>query len=168
MKKTVGRKAIVSSINEELLNQWLKKEVNRTAGIKCQALISLKNGVSVSDICKVLGVTRESIRLWRKTIEKDGPDGFIKHHKTGKRSGLTEEIKILLKTSVIQSPEQFNYKQTVWDGKLVCRFLKEKKGIIISVRTAQNWLKKINFTRQKPRKKYKKGNDEEIKSFKKK
>lgn len=167
MKKTIGRKAITKSIDAEELREWIKKDINRSAGIKCQALISLKDGVSVSDICNVLGVSRECVRLWRKTIERDGPEGFIKYPKTGKKSGLTEDIQILLKTEIIQSPEHSNYKQAVWDGKLVCRFLEEKKGVKISVRTAQNWLKRINFTRQKPRKKYRKGNDEEIEVFKK-
>jgi transposase len=162
IKNTRGRKALTDLINEDELSEWIKLDINRAAGIKCQALISLKNNVSVSNICKVLGVTRESVRLWRKTVEKDGPEGFIKYPKTGKKSGLTDEIKTLLKTVVVQSPERSNYKQAVWDGKLVCRFLDEKKGIKISVRTAQNWLNKINFTRQKPRKKYKKGNDEGI------
>jgi transposase len=74
----------------------------------------------------------------------------------------------LLKNTVIKSPEESGYKQAVWDGKLICRFLEEKRDIQISVRTSQNWLKKINFTRQKPRKKYEKGNIEEIEAFKKK
>jgi hypothetical protein len=69
----------------------------------------------VQNICKVLGVTRESVKLWRKTVEKDGPEGFIKYPKTGKKSGLTDEIKTLLKTVVVQSPERSNYKQAVWD-----------------------------------------------------
>ncbi len=167
MEKKRGRKAITNSINEVELNEWIKLDLNRSAGIKCQALISLKNNVSVTNICKVLGVTRECVRLWRKTIEKDGPEGFIKYPKTGKTSGLTEEIKTLLKTVVVQSPEKLNYKQVIWDGKLVCRFLSDNKNVKISVRTAQNWLKAINFTRQKPRKKFKQANEDEIETFKK-
>jgi len=167
MSKVKGRKAKTDKIIISDLNDWMLKDINRSAGIKCQALISLKNGVRVSDVCKVLGVTRECIRLWRKTIEIEGPDGFIKYPKTGRRSGLTDDIKTLLKKVVVQSPEILDYKQVVWDGKLICRFLEEKKSVKISVRTAQNWLKEIDFTRQKPRKKYEKGNDEEIEIFKK-
>ncbi len=162
-----GRKAKTDIINTTDLTDWMQKNINRSAGVKCQALISLKNNVSVTDVCKVLGVTRESVRLWRKTIEIDGPEGFIKYHRTGRISGLTDEIETLLKTTVIKSPEESGYKQAVWDGKLVCRFLEEKKAIKISVRTAQNWLILIGFTRQKPRKKYSKANDEEIEAFKK-
>lgn len=167
MKQAKGRKAKTNCIDVDDLKKWMQLDLNRNAGVKCQALISLKNNVSMTDVSKVLGVSRESIRLWRKTIETDGPDGFIKYPKTGRKTGLTEEIKNLLKSTIIESPEKLNYKQTVWDGKLVCRFLKEKKGIEISVRSAQLWLNKIDFTRQRPRKKYKQTNEVEVVAFKK-
>lgn len=167
MKNSKGRKAITNSINVEDLKQWMLLDLNRNAGVKCQALISLKNNVSMTDICKVLGVSRESVRLWRKTIEIDGPEGFIKYHKTGRKTGLTEEIVNLLKSTIVENPSKQDYKQAVWDGKLICRFLKEQKGIKISVRTAQLWLNKIEFTRQRPRKKYRQTNDVEVEEFKK-
>jgi len=168
MEKRRGRKAKTEAINISELNEWLQKDINRSAGIKCQALISIKNNVSVSDVCKVLGVTRECVRLWRKTIEKDGPEGFVKYRKTGRKSALTYEIKLLLQSALTESPQTLGYNQAVWDGKLVCKFLMEKQKINISVRTAQNWLNEINFTRQRPRKKYSKENKEEIEIFKKK
>lgn len=167
MKSTVGRKAKTECINISELENWIKADLNRLASIKCQALISLKKNVKVKDICKVLGVSRESVRTWRIRVENEGPDGFIKHPKTGRKSGLTDEIKEFLKVAVTQPTGKYNYKQAVWDGKLVCRLLEEKKGIEISVRTAQNWLHKIGLSRQKPRKKYKQGDDVEIKTFKK-
>lgn len=94
--------------------------------------------------------------------------GLYKTSQNREKIGLTEEIRILLKEILSESPEKLAYKQVIWDGKLVCKFLAEKKQLKISVRTAQNWLKKIGFTRQKPRKKYKKGDEVEIEAFKKK
>jgi transposase len=167
MAKTVGRKAKTELININELKEWIQKDINRLSGVKCQALISLKNNVSVKDICKVLGVTRESIRLWRKTIETEGPEGFIKHQKPGRNSGLTKEIEISLKKALSLNPENCGYMQAIWDGKLVCKFLLENKGITISVRTAQYWLKEIGLTRQRPRKKYKQTDEAEIEAFKK-
>ncbi len=159
-----GRKAKTDQIKVAELEEWIAKDINRSLGVRCQALIALKKKIGVNIICKVLGISRECLRLWRKTVEAEG---FIKHPKTGRKSELTEEIRILLKEILLESPEKLGYKQVIWDGKLICKFLEEKKQIIISVRTAQNWLKKIGFTRQKPRKKYKKGDDMEIEAFKK-
>jgi len=167
MLKTVGRKAKTESINISELQEWIQKDINRVSGIKCQALISLKNNVSVNDICKVLGVTRESVRLWRKTIEIEGPEGFIKHPKPGRNSGLTKEIDELLNEALSSAPEKCGYNQAIWDGKLVCKFLLEKMGITISVRTAQYWLKEIGLTRQRPRKRYKQTDEAEVEAFKK-
>ena len=36
-----------------------------------------------------------------------------------------------LKSLIKESPERSNYKQAVWDGKLVCRFLEEKKKMSV-------------------------------------
>lgn len=167
MTITAGRKPKIDSINKDELTDWIQKDINRISGVKCQALISLTNNVSVNDVCKVLGVTRESIRLWRKVVENEGPEGFIAHPRTGRKSGLTMEIKELLKSALIKKPENFGYQQAVWDGKLVCKFLFDNKGLTLSVRTAQNWLKAIGFSRQRPRKKYKQADEIEIETFKK-
>lgn len=168
MKAIFGRKAKTERINIEELNKWIALNSNRKAGIKCQALISLKKGVSVNDVCKVLYISRESVRLWRKIVETEGPNGFIMRPKTGRKSGLTEDIKTFLKASILKSPSELGYKQAIWDGKLMCKLLNEKKGIKISIRTSQYWLRKIGFTRQMPRKKYKNSNDTENEAFKKK
>ena len=168
MRKRVGRNADLSSINEIDIERFIKNDINRQAGIKCQALLSLKNNVSISDVCKVLGVTRESVRLWRKTLEKDGPDGFVKYHKTGRISKLTPAIEDFIKASIILAPSNFGYHQSIWDGKLLCKLLLEKQNTSIGVRAAQNWLKKIGFSRQTPRKKLKQGCVDDIDAFKKK
>lgn len=80
-----GRKAKIDQIKVAELEAWIAKDINRSLGIRCQALIALKNKISVHTVCKVLGISRECLRLWRKTIETEGPEGFIKHPKTGRK-----------------------------------------------------------------------------------
>lgn len=80
-----GRKAKIDQIKVAELEAWIAKDINRSLGIPCQALIALKNKIAVHTVCKVLGISRECLRLWRKTIETEGPEGFIKHPKTGRK-----------------------------------------------------------------------------------
>jgi len=155
MKTKRGRKVNISRINSDVLRKWIQQDKTRRAAIKCQALISLANGVSVTDVCNVLNVTRESLRLWRERLKKEGTDGFIAHKNKGRKSYLTEEIKNDLKNAVLKMPKKFGYNEKYWDGKMVCRYLKEKWNIEISVRTAQSWLIKTGIRKIK-RKRFRK------------
>jgi len=92
-----------------------------------------------------LNVTRESLRLRRERLEKEGPEGFTAHKNKGRKSYLTETIKNDLKQVILESPQKLGYQEKYWDGTMVCRYLKEKWNIKIAVRTAQNWILKTGM-----------------------
>ncbi|MBI4646410.1 MAG: helix-turn-helix domain-containing protein [Bacteroidia bacterium] len=149
MKTKKGRFVNITGINPKELSKWIHQDKSRWASIKCQALIALTNGVSVTEVCNVLNVTRESIRLWRERLKKEGPEGFIAHKNKGRKSYLTEEIKNDLQNVVLMPPKKLEYNEKYWDGRIVCQYLKKKWNIKISVRTAQNWLIKTGIRKAK-------------------
>lgn len=142
-KNRPGKNPDISGIDPKELICWIQQSEERRSGIKCQALIALCQGVSVTEVCKVLNVTRESIRLWRISLQKDGIQGLVKSKKKGKISGLTEMVKHDLYKVLGAKPRKSGYNHDKWTGKLICRYLKEKWDISIAVRTAQNWRKLI-------------------------
>lgn len=164
--KKVGKPVNIEGINAKALQSWLNKEPKRREAIKCQALISLTKGVSVTDVCRVLGKTRETISEWRKKLIKEGLSYLDRVIIRGRQTGLTTEIQKLIKKCVLKPPTESGYKQAVWDGKLLCKLLYDRENINISVRTSQYWLKKIGFTLQRPRLKYKKASKKEKMIFK--
>lgn len=145
MKKRKGRSVNITGINPDELSEWIRQDKTRKAAIKCQALISLTRGVSVTEVCDVLNVTRESLRLWRKRLREEGPEGFTAHKNKGRKSYLTETIRNDLKNVMLEPPKKPGYNEKYWDGTIVCRYLKEKWNIEISVRTAQNWIIKTGI-----------------------
>jgi transposase-like protein len=142
-KNRPGKKVDMSGIDSDALNKWVQQDQVRWNAVKCQALIALSEGVSVTEICKVLNVTRESIRLWRICLNEKGLQGFVAHNKKGKVSNLTNEVKANLQKVISIEPVRLGYKEKKWTGKLVSRYLKENLNIDIAVRTAQNWMKSI-------------------------
>ena len=78
--------ANLSGINADELSEWIRQDKTRKAAIKCQALIALTRGISVTEVCDVLNVTRESLRLWRKRLREEGPEGFTAHKNKGRKS----------------------------------------------------------------------------------
>lgn len=165
MKKK-GRPIDLSGINPEKLQAWINQDRTRKDAIKCQSLISLTKGVSVTNVCKVLGVTRETVSQWRRRLRKEGIKFLERLSNQGRKSQLTESMKRLIKSHVLKSPNKSGYQQALWDGKLVCKLVKDQKGLVISVRTAQYWLKKIGFSWQRPRKRFKRANKKEKQEFK--
>lgn len=151
MKHKKGKPVKIASIDVQSLRTWLSTNPSRWEGIKCQALIALANQESVSTVCRVLNVTRESLRLWRNAVEKDGPKGLSFRTHKGRPARLSLEVQKDLKEAMLQSPPAFNYSQAIWTGKLACRYLYEKHNIHIKVRAAQYWFKKLGFTQQRPR-----------------
>ena len=142
-KNKSGKPVDISGINPQELSDWIQEDKARWNGIKCQALIALHKGVSITEVCKVLNVTRESVRLWRICLKANGLQGLVANKKKGKVSGLTELVKKDLHNILYTEPEKLGFGHNKWTGKLICKYLKEKWNIDISYRTAQNWKKLI-------------------------
>jgi len=120
--KTRGKPVDISAINVEEIENWIKSDSDRQVAIKCQALIALTKGVSVSDVCIVLGITRETLNQWRKRISHEGVKGLCVKSGQGRKGGLTEQIEEDLKVQVLKTPVELGYRQAIWDGKLVCKY----------------------------------------------
>jgi transposase len=149
--RTRGKPVDISAINVVELKKWIQEDTDRQNAIKCRALIALTENVSVTSVCTVLGITRETLRQWRKRISDGGIIGLNVKPGKGRKSRLTLQIEDDLKTQLLKTPSELGYKQAIWDGKLVCRYLGDKYSQNIAVRTAQDWLNRIGFTRQRPR-----------------
>jgi len=146
MKTKKGRKPITEGLESRELEEWIKVNDKNRALIKCQALFSLSKGVKVSEICNVLNITRESIRVWRNQFQKDGIDALIMSKKRkGRNTQFTNELKSSLIKNLGKPPGNFGYDQKIWDGKLVVEYLKKEWNITVSVRTAQNWINKLGI-----------------------
>ncbi|MDA3894467.1 MAG: helix-turn-helix domain-containing protein [Salinivirgaceae bacterium] len=142
-KNRPGKLADTSGIDPHVLSNWIQQDKVRWNAIKCQALIALSEGVSLTEVCKVLNVTRESVRLWRITLKNNGLQGLVADKKKGKVSGLTMQVKKDLQKVIRLEPLKLGYNNNKWTGKLICRYLNEKWKMDIAVRTAQNWMKSI-------------------------
>lgn len=142
-KMKIGRPVDISGINVDDIELWMSSDKFARKAVICQAIISLNNGIPMKEVCNVLGVTRESVRLWKEQFRKDGLDGFLKEKKVGKRSKLNESRKMELKNIVRLSPKKHGYKQKKWTGMLIQDYVLRKWKLNVSLRTAQLWLSKI-------------------------
>ncbi|MBI5417754.1 helix-turn-helix domain-containing protein [Candidatus Poribacteria bacterium] len=139
----MGRPVDLSGINVDELQKWLQKNRLMRKGIVCQAIISLNNGVNMAEVCKVLSVTRESVRLWKVKIRNGGLTGLLLEKKVGKRSKLNEHRKNELIRVIRKSPKKYGYIEKKWTGRLIQEYVSKEWKEKICLRTAQKWLAKI-------------------------
>ena len=141
--KKVGRPVALGVINIDEIENWMDKNPLTRKAIICQSIIALHNGAAMIDVCNVLNVTRESVRLWKNRLQKNGLNGLLKTKKVGKRSKLTEEKRQILKQVLKQAPQKHGYEAKKWNGNLMQQLVYDKWNYHICLRTAQMWLKKI-------------------------
>jgi transposase len=141
-KSNTGRPVDIEGINIDEIDNWMHKNKIARKVIICQSIIALKNGVAMSEVCRVLGVTREGVRLWKKKLRTEGLEGILLERKVGKRSRLTphkvKEFRQILK----KSPKLQGLEGEKWTGHKVKYLAYQKWELTIGLRTAQQWLSK--------------------------
>ena len=124
-KYKLGKPVDISGIDPQELKNWIKQDGTRWAAIKCQSLIALSNGASVKEVCNVLDVTRESLRVWRNNLKSEGPQALVAQKGKGRKSCLTTEVGDDLKKTILKDPIEFGYDEKYWNGKLIRSYLKK-------------------------------------------
>lgn len=142
-KLKTGRPVDLSGINIKEIEEWMYSNKMARKIVICQCMIALNNGSQMNEVCSVLGVTRESVRLWKKQFRKGGLQEMLKEKKVGKRSKLDKGKKAELKNVVGKSPKKQGYKEKKWTGLLVQDYIRHQWKFDISLRTAQLWLSKV-------------------------
>ena len=133
----------IEGLNPDELEAWINQDIGRKAAIKCQLLIALCNGNSMTEVCKVFNVTRESVRRWRNLVLSKGPIGLVPHSFPGRKPKLTPSLKKQLKKIMAHPPHRIGYKKPRWSGELLVSYLEKEHDVVISIRTAQVWMKMI-------------------------
>jgi transposase len=137
-----GRKVDLININISEIEDWIQKNNQSKTILKCQSIIALNNGAQMKEVCNVLGVTREAVRLWKEQLRKGGLKELLKTGKVGKRSRLSPVMLLELKKVTKMKPASSNFDANHLTGLLVKQYVHKKWNIEISIRTAYQWLSK--------------------------
>jgi len=143
MKNTAGRPVDLSDININDILNYIKNSKNYRNYIKCQSIYSLYNGNSMQNVCKVLGVTRETIRKWKNLLRKGGLPELLDEKKVGKRALIGKDELLGLKKLIKQKPTKYGFEGKKWTGCVLADYLQKHRDIKIGIRTAQLWLKQV-------------------------
>ena len=123
--------------------------------IRCIRMLKLKK--KTGEIVKILGVSPNSVRNWKRIYEQKGMLG-LKEKKRGVKQGtgplLTKKQEKQVQGWIRDKmPEQLKMPFGLWTRKAIVELIKRELGIKIAVRTVGDYLHRWGFSPQKPKKK---------------
>lgn len=138
MKKTDARK--LSLENVELLRH--------------QAIRLLKQGRKQVEVANILGVRAATISLWN-SLYKTGGKKSLKLQSPGPAKGTNgiisrEQEKEIQRLIIDKTPDQLKLPFVLWDRKAIKELIYRRYGIVIAIRTIGDYLKRWNFSPQRP------------------
>ena len=143
------------------------RERDAKAKIRLLAAIFRKEGKTYDEIGLTLKYPLTTIRDWLSLIHIEGISrkGDIKQ--TGKPKRLTDEQIKKLKPILLKSPEEQDFKFTIWTTKLVIQLIKKLYDVSYKPLQVRRILHRLGLSCQKPRPTHKKASKKAQEDFKK-
>ena len=120
--------------------------------LRYRVVNAIENGMSKSEASRVFQVSRTAIHNWTKARATEGSKA-LKAKKRGPRSSsrlLPHQAATAVRLMELQCPDQLGLPFYLWTREAVQQFLAERFELSVSVWTVGRYLKKWNFTPQKP------------------
>lgn len=140
--------------NEKI--DYRKTSSQEVYAVKKTIIMQWKNGIKTSEIKKNTGMCINTVRETIRKYKKGGIEA-IKPKKEGRKVGtctvLTEaQCKEIQKIIIDKTPDQLKMPFALWTRKAVKELIKKKYNIDMPIRTMGEYLKRLGFTPQKPKK----------------
>lgn len=110
-----------------------------------------KKGWRPARIAEALGVTRGAVSQWFKRADAEGVTGLYRRKAPGAKPRLRDEQLAQLPALLEQGAEAHGFRGEVWTCKRVAQVIERKFGVAYTQQHVGNLLRRIGWSRQKPR-----------------
>ena len=143
------------------------RERDGKAKIRLLAVIFRKEGKTYDEIGMTLKYPLTTISDWLSLIQLEGISRKSDIKQTGRPKRLTDEQIRKLKPILLKSPEEQNFKFTMWTTKLVIQLIKKLYDVSYKPLQVRRILHRLDLSCQKPRPTHKKASKKAQEDFKK-
>ena len=131
--------------SRESLLAFARKIPGAYTGIKIAALLLVLEGQRPGRIAEILGLTRQSLNVWRHKVNEKGVESLKAVTRPGRPPRLTLAMMQTIERDLEKSPLDFGLRRVRWDGPTLVIHLKRQFGIKLKVRQAQNWMHQVGY-----------------------
>jgi transposase len=115
------------------------------------SILAFAEGMAVSEIARLLKVSREAVRGWLKRYLLDGVKGTRAKKSPGRPAKLTKSQRRELCKLIDEGPAKAGLSGNCWRSPMIQRLIQERFGVFHSVRYISELLKSMGFSYQKAR-----------------
>ena len=139
----------------ELMNIAIMQEIHRSDESKydhrLHGLLLISNGYDSYKVAEMFGQNATSVQRWVKKFNESGFSGLREGERVGRPNSLSNKQWDQLGKDLRKTPAQFQFSQSLWDGKLLSIHINRQYGIDIGVRQCQRIFSRMGFRLRKPR-----------------
>jgi transposase len=134
------------AIQQEIMRSEESRYDHRLHGV-----LLVCQGFSCRQVAGFIGQDPRTVQRWVTRFNSRGFAGLAEEERPGRPSRFSEEDWDQLQDDLHKHPKEYEYRQNLWDGKLLSHHLSEQYGIKIGVRQCQRIFRQLGFRFRKPR-----------------
>ena len=148
---------VLSSIQEQELEQVFKRTSDRRLRARCQAVLMAARGRARHDIAQDLGVHRTTLRLWLQSYREQGLVGLSIHWAPGPQARIPEEVAPRIVAWVKEGPASCGLQRANWTYTELATYLYQQLGITVSETTMREFCHRHQIRPYRPTYRYLRG-----------
>ncbi|MFZ1977347.1 MAG: winged helix-turn-helix domain-containing protein [Bacteroidota bacterium] len=135
----------------ELSKQAMREGAYRVAN-RLRAVAFNMEGKSAPVIAEILNVHRSKVSIWLQNWQKEGKDGILEGHRSGRPSCISQSQKRKLSEILDSGPVAYGFSSGVWTSPMVARVIEEEFSIAYHPAHVSRLLHGLGFSVQRPKK----------------
>jgi len=122
------------------------------AHVRLTAAIAAYQGVSISELSRILGVSRTSIYSWVRQHRRAHRADILLRQRGSGRSTLCGDAEERVIAQALESyPLDWGYSSYAWTAPILCRHLFRMTGVSVTPRTVRRALQSLGYAWKRPR-----------------
>jgi transposase len=110
----------------------------------------LEKGYSEAEVARRVGVHRQSVNRWARSLRAGGLAALRRAERAGRRPKLSEADLVAVEQCLKQGPGQFGYHAKLWTLPRVRQLIEERYGVRYHPSQVWRILHKLNRSCQRP------------------
>jgi len=132
---------------------------------RLRALEFLNQGLQPVEVAHKIGVDRRSVRRWKASVLKDGPEGIRARPLPGRPSRLSPQEKKRLETLLLRGARKAGFPTDLWTCPRVVQVIEKAFGVHYHVDHIGRVLHALGWSPQKPQRRAIERDEEAIRSW---